>query len=205
MRPSTLQSTLCVCLMLGGSSAASAQSFTGSIVGTVTDPSSAVILGATVVAVEEDTNVRTETVTNTEGIYTFPALSSGPYRLEVEMPGFQRLVRSGIEVQVNDRLRVDLRLQVGEATESVSVSGAAPLVETESGALGSVIENRKVRDLPLNTRNPFQLTLLSAGVIPSPAFGDRFNSSANFMINGARGNTSEMLIDGITKDRKSVV
>ncbi|MGH9160150.1 MAG: TonB-dependent receptor domain-containing protein, partial [Vicinamibacteraceae bacterium] len=99
---------------------------------------------------------------------------------------------------VNDRLRIDLRLNVGEATESVSVSGAAPLVETESGALGSVIENRKVRDLPLNTRNAFQLASLSAGVIPSPAFGDLFNSSANLMINGARGNTSEMLIDGIT-------
>lgn len=175
-----------------------AQSIAGSIVGTVTDPTSGVIPGARVVALEEGTNVRTETVTNAEGIYAFPSLSSGLYRLEVEMPGFQRLVRSGIQVQVNDRLRVDLRLHLGEATESVSVSGAAPLVETESGALGTVIENRKVRDLPLNTRNAFQLASLSAGVVPSVAFGDFFNSSANFMINGARGNTSEMLIDGIT-------
>ncbi len=174
------------------------QSFTGAIVGTITDPSGAVVPKARVVAIEERSNVSAETLSDAEGFYAFPALRSGVYRLEVVAEGFRRLVRSGIEVRVNDRLRVDLTLAVGAATESIQVTAAAPLVESQTGAVGTVIENQKIVNIPLNTRNPFQLALLSPGVIPSPAFGDAFNTSANFLINGNRGNVSEMLIDGIT-------
>jgi hypothetical protein len=87
-------------------------------------------------------------------------------------------------------------MTLGALTESIQVTGGAPMIESESAALGNVIENRKIVNLPLNTRNPFQLALLSPGVIPSPNMGDAFNNSANFMINGNRGNVSEMLIDG---------
>lgn len=175
-----------------------AQSFTGAITGAVRDPSGAAVSGARVVATEQRSNVSTETVSDAEGAYTFAALRSGVYRLEVEAPGFRKLVRAGIEVRVNDRLRVDLELALGAVNESIHVTGLAPLVESESGAIGTVIDNKKIIDIPLNTRNPFQLALLSPGVVPSPNFGNAFNSSANFIINGNRGNVSEMMIDGIT-------
>lgn len=154
------------------------QSTTGAIVGVVTDPTSAPVPNARVAAVEELTNIRAETTTSTQGDYAFPSLRPGTYRIEVEASGFRRLVRSGIEVRVNDRLRLDLALSLGPVTESVEVVGVAPLVETESGAIGTVIDNKKILNIPLNTRNPFQLALLSPGVVPSPNFGDAFNLSA---------------------------
>jgi len=184
--------------LLGCAGAGLGQSITGAIVGVVTDPSSAAVPGARLIAVEENTNLRSETTSDAQGNYAFPSLRPGTYRIEVEAPGFRKLVRSGIEVRVNDRLRLDLALALGPVTETVEVAGIAPLVESESGAIGTVIENRKIISLPLNTRNPFQLALLSPGVVPSPSFGDAFNTSANFMINGNRGNVSEMMIDGIT-------
>jgi hypothetical protein len=174
------------------------QSFTGAITGTVADPSGAAIPNVKVTAVEQRSNVSSETKSDTRGVYLFPALRPGMYRMEAEASGFRKLVRSGIEVRVNDSLTVDLSLTLGAVTESVEVTGAAPLVESQSGAIGNVIENRKIANLPLNTRNPFQLALLSPGVIPGPNFSDAFNTSANFIINGNRGNVSEMLIDGIT-------
>jgi len=174
------------------------QSFTGAITGAITDPSGAGIPNAKVVAIEERSNVSSETISDIAGFYSFPALRSGLYRLEVEATGFRKLVRSGIEVRVNDRLRVDLTMTIGQLTDSIQVTGAAPLVESETGAIGSVIDNRKIVNLPLNARNPFQLALLAPGVIPGANFGDAFNTSANFIINGNRGNSSEMMIDGIT-------
>lgn len=174
------------------------QSTTGSAGGNVTDPSGAAIADAKVTAIEERSNVASNTVTDAQGAFSFPALRSGQYRVEVEAQGFRKLIRSGIEVRVNDRLRVDLTLTLGSISESIQVSGAAPLVESETGAIGTVIDNRKIVNIPLNTRNPFQLALLSPGVVPSPNFGNAFNTSANFIINGNRGNVSEMMIDGIT-------
>ena len=175
-----------------------AQSFTGAITGTIADPSGAGVPNAKFAAVEERSNITTETVSDSRGSYVFPALRSGVYRLEAEASGFRKFARSGIEVRVNDRLQIDLAMVLSSVSETVEVTGATPLVESQSGAVGNVIENRKIIDLPLNTRNPFQLALLSPGVVPSPAFGNAFNSSANFIISGNRGNTSEMLIDGIT-------
>lgn len=188
--------SLCVTFAL--TRGAMAQSTTGAIVGVVTDPTSAAVPGARLIAVEELTNVKAETTTDSQGNYAFPNLRPGTYRIEVEAAGFRRLVRSGIEVRVNDRLRLDLSLVLGAMTESIEVAGVAPLVESESGAIGTVIDNKRILNIPLNTRNPFQLALLSPGVVPSPAFGDAFNTSANFMINGNRGSVSEMMIDGIT-------
>jgi hypothetical protein len=185
-------------LLFAGCSLLSGQSFTGAIIGSVTDPSGAAVANAHVKAVEERSNVAAETGTDIHGAYAFPALRPGIYRVETEATGFRRLVRPSIEVHVADRLEVNLQMQLGAVSETLEVSGAAPLVESQSGAIGNVIENRKIVDLPLNNRNPFQLALLSPGVVPAPNFGNAFNTSANFLINGNRGNTSEMLVDGVT-------
>jgi Carboxypeptidase regulatory-like domain/TonB dependent receptor len=185
-------------LMAVSASLLPAQSFTGAITGHVADPAGASVPNAKIVATDEQSNISTETRSDSEGAYPLPSLRPGIYRLEAEAAGFRRLVRSDIEVRVNDRLLVDLSMTLGALSESVEVTSAAPLVESQSGAIGNVIENKKIVNLPLNTRNPFTLALLSPGVVPSPAFGNAFNTSADFIINGNRGNTSEMLIDGIT-------
>lgn len=174
------------------------QSTTGAVVGTIADPSAAGVPQARVVATEQRTNLTAETVSDASGAYAFPALRPGMYRIEAEAAGFRKAVRSGVEVRVNDRLEINIAMLLGAVSESVEVTGAAPLVESQSGAVGNVIENRKITDLPLNARNPFQLALLSPGVVPSPAFGNAFNTSAAFIINGNRANVSEMLIDGVT-------
>lgn len=162
------QLTLTVGAILALACGAFAQSTTGAIVGVVTDPTSAAVPGARLVAVEELTNVQSETTTDPQGNYAFPNLRPGTYRIEVEAAGFRRLVRSGIEVRVNDRLRVDLSLVLGAITESVEVAGVAPLVESESGAIGTVIDNKRILNIPLNTRNPFQLALLSPASFRAP-------------------------------------
>ncbi|MBL8179683.1 MAG: TonB-dependent receptor [Bryobacterales bacterium] len=174
------------------------QSTTGAILGNITDPAAAAVPQAKIAAIEQRTNLTAETVSDATGAYAFPALRPGVYRLEVEASGFRKAVRNGVEVRVNDRLELNIAMVLGAVSESVEVTAAAPLVESQSGAVGNVIENRKITDLPLNARNPFQLALLSPGVVPSPAFGNAFNSSAAFIINGNRANVSEMLIDGIT-------
>ncbi len=173
-----------------------AQVNTGAITGTVSDPSSAAVPGVRVVARESRSNIASETVGDSQGIFSFPALSPGVYRLEAESQGFRKLIRNGIELRVNDRLRVDMSLQLGQVSDSVEVTGAPPLIEQETGAIGSVIDNRRIINLPLNTRNPYQLAQLSPGVLPSPAAGDAFNNAIAFSINGGRGNTSEILVDG---------
>jgi hypothetical protein len=175
-----------------------AQSTTGAIVGTVTDPSSAAVPNVRLTATEESSNLVAQTQSDARGGYSFPSLRPGIYRVTAEAGGFRRLVNTGIEVRVNDRLEINLSLVLGATTESVEVTAGAPLVESQTGAIGNVIENRKIVNLPLNTRNPFTLALLSPGVVPSTVFGNAFNSAAAFIINGNRANTSEILIDGIT-------
>ncbi len=181
-----------------GAAVLSAQSFTGAIAGAVTDPSGGAVPNARVKAVEESSNLVTETQSDLRGGYRFPSLRPGSYRLEGEASGFRKLVYPNIEVRVNDSLEINLTMTLGPVSESIEVVATPPLVESQTGSIGNVIENKKIVNLPLNQRNPFQLTILSPGVVPGPNFGNEFNNSANFLINGNRGNTSEMLIDGIT-------
>ncbi|MGH9673661.1 MAG: carboxypeptidase-like regulatory domain-containing protein, partial [Bryobacteraceae bacterium] len=136
----------------------------GTILGTVTDSSGAAVVGARVTVTNVDTNVSFGTVTNQEGYYTVPPLNVGHYSVSVEMQGFKRSVRSGVVIAVDQRARVDMALEVGALTESVQVVGVAPLVETSTGALGKVVENRRVQELPLNGRNALALTLLTPSV-----------------------------------------
>ncbi|HLJ17099.1 MAG TPA: TonB-dependent receptor [Bryobacteraceae bacterium] len=175
-----------------------AQSTTGAIVGTVTDQSDAAVPNAKLTATEVSSNTATETVSDPRGLYSFPALRPGVYRVEAEASGFRKLTEPNIQVRVDDRLEVNLKMVLGAVNESIVVSATAPLVESQTGAIGNVIENTKIVNLPLNQRNPYQLALLSPGVTPAPGFGNLFNSASLFMVNGNLGRTSEMLIDGIT-------
>src|SRR5262245_50350163 len=129
---------LCACVV-------SAQTF-GEITGTVKDPSTAVIPGASITATNTATNATRSTVTNEAGIYSFPALVPGLYSVKVELPGFQSVVRSNIELQVQQVARVDFTLAVSQAAETVQVNEFAQLLTTESATVGTVIAGKTIVD-----------------------------------------------------------
>jgi hypothetical protein len=170
-----------------------AQVDTGGISGVVSDSSGAVIPGVQVQIVQENTNVRTDLATNASGFYAAPSLRPGAYRIQVTKEGFRAERRTGIELRVQDRLEVNFQLEVGTASAEVTVSAAAPLLESETSSLGQVIEEKTITDLPLNGRNFIQLATLGAGTLPSTRTAER----DSFISNGARGVQNSYLLDGI--------
>ena len=141
-----------------------AQVPTGEITGTVTDSTGAVVAGAVITLTHPATNTQRVLRTNSSGIYDLPALPPGSYNLKVEMTGFNAQVRNDIELQVAQVARIDIALQVGNVSEVVEVAGGAPVLETENTSVGTVIENQRIQELPLNGRNYLQLTSLTPGV-----------------------------------------
>ncbi len=178
-----------------------AQLGTGTISGTVTDPQDAVIAGATVEIMNTGTNAVFKTTTNAQGFFTMPGLPVGNYQVRVEVQGFKRAVRSGINLQVDQRAQVNFRLEVGAVVESVQVTAEAPLVDTGSAAVGKVVENRRVLELPLNGRNALALVLLTPSVKSNAGptnsgFGDRGIQLSSVSINGGPNSMNGMILDG---------
>lgn len=141
-----------------------AQEFRGSITGQVTDTAGAAVRDAKVTITNSATNVSTSTTTNEEGSYTVLYLMPGDYTVSVEAQGFKKLTQQGIQVRVNDQLKLDLKLEVGAVQEAVSVTSNAPLLETVSASTGQVIDDRRISELPLSDGNPFVLSRLVPGV-----------------------------------------
>ncbi|MCH6554459.1 MAG: carboxypeptidase regulatory-like domain-containing protein [Acidobacteria bacterium] len=142
-----------------------AQTNTGVIVGTVSDPTGAVIPGATVTITQSEMQIATVLETNAVGNYVSTLLRAGPYEIRVEAPGFQTALRRGVVLHVNDRLQLNFTLQPGAVTTVVEVTGATPLLETQSGDVSSVIGARTIVDLPLDGRRYIDLMLLAPGVV----------------------------------------
>ena len=145
----------------------SAQTTTGSIVGTVTDPSGAVIAGASVTVTNVDTSIATKATTDNTGNYVVTPLPVGRYSVTVEAAGFKKSLRSDITVNVQDRIRVDAALEVGAVTDTVEVAAAAPLLQTDTSYLGQVVDSQRIVDLPLNGRYFTRLVVLTAGTAPT--------------------------------------
>src|SRR4029078_4183340 len=124
----------------------------------------AVVVGASVAVVSNETGFRRETVANNQGQYNLPGLVPGNYDLTVEFQGFKRVENKGLTVQVDQNARIDVVLQIGQITESVEISSRAPLVESQNTAMGAVVDTQKILSLPLNGRNFAQLALLVPGV-----------------------------------------
>ena len=140
---------------------------TAQISGTVKDESGGVLPGADVTATQTETGVTRTVITDADGAYVLSNLPLGPYRLEVKLSGFRTYSRTGIVLQVNAQPVIDVAMALGDLNETVSVVGAAPLVETRSPTLGQVIENERILELPLNGRNFMQLACMSTGVAPA--------------------------------------
>ncbi|HET8547646.1 MAG TPA: carboxypeptidase-like regulatory domain-containing protein, partial [Bryobacteraceae bacterium] len=177
------------------------QSGTGTISGTVLDPAGAAVAGATVEVRNLGTTATFGTTTNESGFYTAPGLRVGDYEVVVQHPGFKRLARSGITLQVGQNAQVNISLEIGQTTESIQVTAEAPLVDTGSATVGEVIENRRVTDLPINGRNALALTVLNPGVISNAGptqsgFGDRGVDISSLSINGSPNGMNSQMLDG---------
>ena len=151
----------------------------GQITGLVTDSSGAVVAGAEITVVNPETNFTRSSTTNSTGNYTFPVLQPGVYNVKAEMQGFQTESRTAVRLEVEQVARIDFHLSVGLVTQTVEVFGGAPLLTTESATIGTVIDNQRIVDLPLNGRNFVSLIALSPNV------------SANFTSNGGQANARQ--------------
>ncbi len=176
----------------------SAQTFRGTILGTVTDPSGAVISGAKVTVKNTGTGLERSTETSGDGSYSLPELPIGTYNVTVTQSGFQTFVATGVTVDVASQRRVDAALKTGEITTKVEVSAdELPLVETTTNTLGGVLTAQTVADMPVNGRDYTKLIYMNPGVSGSPdQISDSPGSYGEFSMNGARGRSNNYLLDG---------
>jgi hypothetical protein len=192
-------SSLTVVLVAGGLAAgARAQTFRGTILGTVTDQSGASVGGAKITVRNVDTGLERESVTTDDGSYRVSELSIGNYSVTIEKGGFRSAVFSGVKVEVAVERRVDAVLQPGEVTQKVEVSGETlSQVETTNNTLGGTLTADTVKDIPVNGRDYTKLIFLTPGITGSPdQITDSPGSFGVFSINGARGRANNFLLDG---------
>lgn len=186
-----------VCLLV---TAGWAQDPRGTIVGVVTDASGAVVPGATVEVINKAMGTKVSLKTNDSGLYTAPYLIPGLYQVRVDMTGFKKTLRDDIEVRVNDRIEVSIQLEVGAAEQSVTVTGETPLLSTETSSMGSVVDSKRVTELPIPHGNPYFLIGLAAGVsfTRDPRLDRPFEPThiVGYTMDGTRANRSDVTIDG---------
>ncbi len=186
--------SLCLSLLFCLATASYSQTITASLEGDVRDASGGAVANARVSVINSATNVTVRLTSGPEGRFIAPSLQPGPYSVVVEAPGFKKVDRKGIVLQVDQSARIEIRLEVGAVTETVEIRAETPLLQSSSSALGQVIENRSIVNLPLNSRNPYALVFLTPGVVGTVAA--QFNQ-ANISINGGRPGANEILADGI--------
>jgi hypothetical protein len=191
-----LQCVLAIAVVLAFSSffsvSVSAQSDTGRILGTVTDPSGAPVSGASVTITDVQRGTVRNLVTSTAGEYVAPDLLPGVYRVRIGAPGFKISERTDLHIEVATDAQIDFRLQAGSATETVVVSGQLPLINTTSSSLGGTLSNKEINDLPLNGRNYENLLQLRPGIVRYPGGG--FSTTST---NGLRAEDNAYIVDGL--------
>lgn len=185
-----------------------AQDPRGTISGTVTDPAGAPVASARVTAVNTLTNVVYSGSTTGEGVYTIPYLPQGTYTVAVEVQGFKRAMRQGVELRISERITLDFQLELGAMQETVSVTAEAPLLELGTATSGQVIDRRRITELPLGEGNPMTLIQLAPGIVVTGGYTSNSALSnsgpSNFEVNGSPGG-NEYTLDGMpnTADRQT--
>jgi hypothetical protein len=183
----------------------SAQIDTGAILGTIQDQSGAVVPGAKVTLLNEGTGFSVTKTTAGNGDYIFTPIKIGTYTISVQMPGFQKVSQSHIVVNVQEQIKVDLTLTPGQVTQTVEVTGAPPLLQTQNASTGQVVSGTEVNDLPLNGRNYTFLAQLAPGVTTVAAGGGgRFNGTGGFVSNGLGTELNNYILDGVDNNNDSV-
>jgi hypothetical protein len=172
-----------------------AQSPNGNINGQVADPSSAAVVGAEIVAVNDVTGVQYTTKSNSEGIYVLPNLPPGPYRVQVSKIGFKTLIKPDVTLNVQDSLSINFTLLVGAFHEIVTVQGGAPLVNTENATVSTVVDRQFAENIPMNGRSFQTLIELTPGVTPTVSTG---YDSGQFSVNGQRADSNYWMVDGVS-------
>lgn len=189
---------LCVALLSRNSVA---QSTTGSVVGTLTDPTGSVIVHANVTLLNNTTGNKMTTPVSESGEYQFLSVPPGEYTLTIEAQGFKRFMQNPVEVQVALTTRKDVQMAVGSTTEEVTVVSQAPIIQSENSSLGQVVQGKAVTDMPLNGRNVLALVGLVPGVVPQGSSqgnltGQNVFAAGNYQIGGGSANQSSTLYDG---------
>jgi len=189
--------SVCLLLVLGGAvNYRAQQAAVATLRGIVTDPNGAVVVGATVRATQTATGTSRETQTNDEGVYVLPNLTPGEYEVRVEATGFAvKVSKSPVVLRVGQSVTLDVPLEIG-LQEVVDLSGAAPLIDTESSRVDRVIDEREIRNLPLNGRNFIELALLTPGNAPAPNFDPTKTNTVVISSAGQFGRGGSVTVDG---------
>src|SRR5439155_2048708 len=191
-------STLVLFVLCAG--VALAQTGTSNITGSVRDTNGAVVPGATVTAKNEATGVTNTQTTTDSGLYAFSSLPVGNYTITVKKQGFKTLQKTNNALEVGIPLTVDLALEVGQVSETVTVQGGTEQLQTANATMGNVVEQKAIEALPLNGRNPLTLLLQEHGVVQRSAGG----AGSGVHVNGARDRAYNVTIDGIEANESSV-
>ncbi len=168
----------------------------GAMLGTVTDASGAMIPGVEITVTNQGTNQVRTGITNETGNYRVEPLMNGVYSVSAELAGFRKEVRTDIKVDVDARVRIDFKLEVGSVSEVVEVTGAAPVVQTDSSQVGTVVDERKILDLPLNGRNFSSLAYITPGTF-APRPGSHLADRGGFVAAGLAEKNNQFLLDGV--------
>jgi hypothetical protein len=185
---------------------------TSQISGNISDRTGALITDATVTVVNQETQLTREVKTDERGFYVIPLLPPGVYRIQVQKTGFKSTVQENLSLEVNQAARLDLTLELGAVSESVEVTSAAPLIESDTSSIGQVVETKQIIDLPLNGRNFVQLAILGPGVV-GVGFGasgtimsgsrpDDLRPGSELFSNGNREGSNNFMFDGIDNNER---
>ncbi len=190
----------CAVLMIPSQQQLVAQETRGTIFGKISDPSGGVLPGTAVEVLNKAMGTKTELVTNDQGLYQATFLIPGLYQITVTVPGFKKFVRDDVEVRINDRIQINIVLEVGGIEQTVTVTGETPLLSNTSASIGQVVDARRVSELPLAHGNPYQLIGLSNGITfnRDPRLDRPYEPThiVGYTIDGSRANRSDLTIDG---------
>jgi Carboxypeptidase regulatory-like domain len=204
---SQLLGTWAVVAGLAFSGAAYGQEVRATITGSVTDPAGAPVSGAAVTVTHTTTNAAVVTRTTESGNYVTPLLTPGKYVLTVEQTGFKKFIREAIELESLDKARVDVRLEIGALSDSVTVNSTVSVLQTDTATRGQTISSEMLENIPTMGRNPFQLAWSAPGIVKTGSFrylrAFDIGGTSGFSVNGGKNQENEVLLDGISDVQSS--